>query len=374
MQNILNKRVSKIALFYDLVFVYMISKTTEILHHLEHGLVSPTSFALFALIVIIFINSWMIQTVFTNRYGIGSWADIAFYFIDMMILLYMSNSFDTNNLTEMKILFISAGLLSLTLASHYLINYFQVKNSVDRNISRAFFMILIFRALTLIIGGILDNIFGFILAVIGIILSWLMPLLTTKYTLKHPIIFPHLLERLNLLVIIIFGETIIGIADYFQPKTFSFYSILIFLTVALLFFTYALQFDKLINEDQEDVTGNILIYLHYLIIFGISLITVSIKFIHESDANSWFAVLCLYCGIGLFYLGLLFSTHYNKLQFKLKKSTIFLFISTTLIGTISCLIWSSFEVITILTFIIVSINISWLVHVNLPHIKKGILL
>ena len=78
--------------------------------------------------------------------------------------------------------------------------------------------------------------------------------------------------------------------------------------------------------------------------------------------------------VELFYLGLLFSTHYNKLQFKLKKSTIFLFISTTLIGTISCLIWSSFEVITILTFIIVSINIDWLVHVNLPHIKKGILL
>ena len=223
MQAILNKRVSKIALFYDLVFVYMISKTTEILHHLEHGLVSPISFALFALIVIIFINSWMVQTVFTNRYGIGSWADIAFYFIDMMILLYMSNSFDTNNLTEMKILFISAGLLSFTLASHYLINYFQIKSEIDQNISRAFFLILIFRSITLIIGGLLDNIPGFVLAVIGIIFSWLMPILTTKYTIKHPIIFPHLLERLNLLVIIIFGETIIGIADYFRPNTFSLY-------------------------------------------------------------------------------------------------------------------------------------------------------
>lgn len=374
MQAILNKRVSRIALFYDLVFVYMISKTTEILHHLEHGLVSPTSFALFALIVIIFINSWMVQTVFTNRYGIGSWADIAFYFIDMMILLYMSNSFDTNNLTEMKILFISAGLLSLTLASHYLINYFQTTSKIDQNISRAFFLILIFRSIALIIGGLLDNVPGFVLAVIGIIFSWLMPTLTAKYTIKHPIIFPHLLERLNLLVIIIFGETIIGIADYFRPKTFSLYSILIFLTVALLFFTYALQFDKLTNEDQDDVTGNVLIYLHYLIIFGISLITVSIKFIHEADANSWFAVLCLYCGIGLFYLGLLFATRYNKLQFKLKKSTITIFLTTTLIGTISCLIWSSFEVIVILTFVIVAINISWLVHVNLPHIKKGILL
>lgn len=374
MQAILNKRVSKIALFYDLVFVYMISKTTEILHHLEHGLVSPTSFALFALIVIIFINSWMVQTVFTNRYGIGIWADIAFYFIDMMILLYMSNSFDTNNLTEMKILFISAGLLSLTLASHYLINYFQTRNKIDQNISRAFFLILIFRATTLIIGGLLDNIPGFVLAVIGIIFSWLMPTLTEKYTIKHPVIFPHLLERLNLLVIIIFGETIIGIADYFRPRTFSLYSILIFLMVALLFFTYALQFDKLTNEDQDDVTGNVLIYLHYLIIFGISLITVGIKFIHEADANSWFAVLCLYCGIGLFYLGLLFATRYNKIQYKLKKSTIFVFLTTTLIGVISCLIWSSFEVITILTFLIVTINISWLVHVNLPHIKKGILL
>lgn len=374
MQAILNKRVSKIALFYDLVFVYMISKTTEILHHLEHGLVSPTSFALFALIVIIFINSWMVQIVFTNRYGIGSWADIAFYFIDMMILLYMSNSFDTNNLTEMKILFISAGLLSLTLASHYLINYFQTASKIAQNISRAFFLILIFRSIALIIGGLLDDIPGFVLAVIGIIFSWLMPTLTAKYTIKHPIIFPHLLERVNLLVIIIFGETIIGIADYFRPKTFSLYSILIFLTVALLFFTYALQFDKLTNEDQDDVTGNVLIYLHYLIIFGISLITVSIKFIHEADANSWFAVLCLYCGIGLFYLGLLFATRYNKLQFKLKKSTITIFLTTTLIGTISCLIWSSFEVIVILTFVIVIINISWLVHVNLPHIKKGILL
>lgn len=330
MQAILNKRVSKIALFYDLVFVYMISKTTEILHHLEHGLVSPTSFALFALIVIIFINSWMVQTVFTNRYGIGSWADIAFYFIDMMILLYMSNSFDTNNLTEMKILFISAGLLSLTLASHYLINYFQTKSEIDQNISRAFFLILIFRSIALIIGGLLDNIPGFVLAVIGIIFSWLMPILTTKYTIKHPIIFPHLLERLNLLVIIIFGETIIGIADYFRPNTFSLYSILIFLTVAILFFTYALQFDKFTDEDQDDVTGNALIYLHYLIIFGISLITVSIKFIHETDANSWFAVLCLYCGISLFYLGLLFATRYNKPQFKLRKSTILVFLITTL--------------------------------------------
>ena len=39
MSKIPEKHVSKIALFYDLVFVYMISKTTEILHHLHNGMV-----------------------------------------------------------------------------------------------------------------------------------------------------------------------------------------------------------------------------------------------------------------------------------------------------------------------------------------------
>ncbi|WP_230470411.1 low temperature requirement protein A [Lactobacillus acidophilus] len=63
-----------------------------------------------------------------------------------------------------------------------------------------------------------------------------MPSFTSKYTKKHPIIFSHLLERLTLLIIITFGETIIGIADCFKPNEFSIDSILIFVIVACLFF------------------------------------------------------------------------------------------------------------------------------------------
>lgn len=222
--------------FLRFSFVYMISKTSEILHHLSHGRISPTSFILFAIIVLIFISSWVVQTVFTNRYGKSSWADIAFYFIDMMIVLFMSNSFDTNNLREMRVLFISAGLLSTTLAIHYLITFFQVSNVEDKKITQSYFGFLIFRAICLFIGGSLDNLLGFLIAVIGLILSWIMPTLTRKFTIKHPIIFPHFLERLNLLVIIIFGETIIGIADYFRPQTLSIYSVFIFLFVAILFY------------------------------------------------------------------------------------------------------------------------------------------
>lgn len=370
MSKIPEKHVSKIALFYDLVFVYMISKTTEILHHLHNGMVSPISFGLFAIIVLIFISSWMVQTVFTNRYGKSSWSDIAFYFVDMMILLFMSNSFDTNNLREIKILFISAGCLSTTLAIHYLITHFQVKNKTDKRITQTYFAFLIFRAICLIIGGLMDNVLGFTIAIIGLLLSWIMPTLTRKETIKHPIIFSHFLERLNLLAIVIFGETIIGVADYFRIQTLSIYSILIFLIVALLFFIYVLQFDWMVEEDQPNATGNLLIYLHYFIIFGISLITVSLKFIHEKEANSWFAVACLYVGILLFYFGLAISTRYNKYEFNLNKKTIAVFLTTTIIGFIICVFLPDFKVITIVTLIAIAINASYLTYVALSPKEK----
>lgn len=37
----LTKRVSMIELFYDLVFAYMISQATSLIHHLNHGMISP---------------------------------------------------------------------------------------------------------------------------------------------------------------------------------------------------------------------------------------------------------------------------------------------------------------------------------------------
>ena len=91
--NTLTKRVSLIELFYDLVFVYMVSQATGLIHHLHHGVINLTTLGIFFLVIIVFINSWMVQMVFTNRYGQSSWTNIVFSFIDMAIVLYMSNAF-----------------------------------------------------------------------------------------------------------------------------------------------------------------------------------------------------------------------------------------------------------------------------------------
>lgn len=133
----LTKRVSMIELFYDLVFAYMISQATSLIHHLSHGVISITSLFTFFIVVIVFINSWMIQSVFTNRYGESTWTDIAFYFVDMMVLLYMTNSFSATSFRDMRIFFIAAGILSFTLMLQYLIVYFKTSEIVDKKIAQS---------------------------------------------------------------------------------------------------------------------------------------------------------------------------------------------------------------------------------------------
>ena len=167
MADTLSKRVSLIELFYDLVFVYMVSQATGLIHHLHHGVVSLTTLGIFFLVVIVFINSWMVQMVFTNRYGKSSWTNIIFSFVDMAIVLYMSNAFTVTFDRKLATFFIAAGLLSLTLCLQYLITYFQTEKEVDKKITVAF---------------------------------------TGKYTRHHPIIFSHILERLTSLIIVMFGK------------------------------------------------------------------------------------------------------------------------------------------------------------------------
>lgn len=227
MDNVWTKRVSLIELFYDLVFVYMISQATSLIHHLHHGVISPVFLTIFTLVVIVFINSWMVQMVFTNRYGKSSWTNISFSFIDMAIVLYMSNAFSATFDHHLATIFTAAGLLSLTLCLQYLIVYHQAEQNVDRQISQAFALILVSEQSLFWsvgyspIGSVLQSPWP------GLSLAGLGPPLPENIP---AIIFSHLLERLTALIILMFGEAIVGIAGYFTQTRLLVFSIL-FLSV-----------------------------------------------------------------------------------------------------------------------------------------------
>lgn len=86
-----HKRVEFSELFYDLVFVYAISKTTALIHHLHHGVLSLDAIFGFLMSLLVLVNSWMIQTVYTNRYGKNSLFNMVVMFINMAMLLLIAN-------------------------------------------------------------------------------------------------------------------------------------------------------------------------------------------------------------------------------------------------------------------------------------------
>ncbi|MBP2623949.1 hypothetical protein C4K46_08365 [Streptococcus oricebi] len=213
----IHKKVELTELFYDLVFVYAISQMTALIHHLHHGLVPLAAFVSYLVALIVLINTWMIQTVFTNRYGKNSFRNMAFMLLSMALVLALSNSFssDWTNITNFFHFSFLVIALNALLALQYIWEYFQAKDQNNRRVIGFFSYLLVARTGLLALCLLLPYPFSAFLSFVVIVLTTLMPMLYTGLMGLVPTNFPHLLERLSLLVIITFGEMLIGIAPYF---------------------------------------------------------------------------------------------------------------------------------------------------------------
>lgn len=63
------KKVNLTELFYDLVFVFGISKITHIFKSLNEGIFSLKEIIIYTVVFVCFISVWNVQTVYMNRYG-----------------------------------------------------------------------------------------------------------------------------------------------------------------------------------------------------------------------------------------------------------------------------------------------------------------
>lgn len=356
MNKLIPKKVELTELFYDLVFVYAISKLTGLLSHIPEGSSFLQQFVIFSIVLIVFINTWMVETVFTNRYGRNSIVNILFFMLDMAIVLFMSNNFNGSIQQWFRPFTLAAAILSGTLVLQYSLVHLRTTNAIDKSLTRLFIMILSLRSAFLLVGALLPFNIGLFVALIGVLSSWILPGIFTSRMTNRAINFPHLLERLTALIIISFGETIVDIADYFKINKFDIYSILIFLIICALFMVYITQFDHYIDENKPNQTGNRLIYLHYPILFGISLITVSLDFIGENELPKPTAIAILYAGLILFYLGIFLADFYNKAEIKKERHVQLIFIFSTLFGLILCDFFPTFEGIVTITTIVTIVN------------------
>ena len=312
-----HKKVELTELFYDLVYVYGFSQTTSLIHHVHQGVIPMMSFFSFAIGMLIMLNSWMVQTVFTNRFGRNSLTNIAMMFGQMVFLLIALTSITGDVDAERFLYFYGPfSAISFLLLVQYILEYRQTENLADKLFIRRFFSILGARTTGLMLALFLPYQIGLVVAAASVLITWLLPgfLVKRKYMSSDlkPMNFPHLVERLSLLVIITFGEMLIGIADYFSPNRLGLLSFFIFLIVASLFMIYIVEIDHLIDPNTLNPQENQFIYWHYPIIFGLSFVTVAIGFLGNAEAHNGFAVALFYLGIFLMLTGIYQFKSMNK--------------------------------------------------------------
>ena len=307
-----HKRVEFSELFYDLVLVFAISKTTALIHHLHDGILTWNSLFDFLMSLLVIVNSWMIQTVYTNRFGKNSLFNVVIMFINMGLLLFISNMIGHDWQLYFHSFCWAVGTLTLTLFFQYLVEYYRKStDTVNRKSIKGFIWMTGLRTFGIYLAALLPINLGIYVFVLSILLTFIMPITMTLKGKHFQLNLPHLIERISLLVIITFGEMIMGLANFYTLEDFSIYSILYFIIMVALFMFYFTQFDHAIDEASNQ-NGIFLIYSHYPIFIGLLMITVSMSFLLNPEANHLFVTSFFYIGFGLFQAAVLANSPFNK--------------------------------------------------------------
>ena len=307
-----HKRVEFSELFYDLVFVFAISKATALIHPLHNGILAWDSLLDFFISVLVIINSWMIQTIYTNRYGTNSLFNMVIMFINMGLMLFISNMIGYNWQQWFYYTCWAVGTLTLTLFFQYLVEFFRKStDNTDRESIKGFLWLTGLGSLGVYLAALFPIYVGVYIFIASILLTFIVPIFLITKDEHFQVNLPHLIERVSLLVIITFGEMVVGLASFFTVENFSIYSVLNFVIMLSLFLFYFGEFDHAIDEGSSQ-KGLFVIYSHYPIFIGLMLMTVSMGYLLNPEANLLVAISFFYIGIGLFQAAVLANGPYNK--------------------------------------------------------------
>ena len=342
-----HKRVEFSELFYDLVFVFAISKATALIHPIHNGVLAWDSLLDFFISVMVIINSWMIQTIYTNRYGTNSLFNMVIMFINMGLMLFISNMIGYNWQQWYYHTCWAVGTLTLTLFFQYLVQFFRGStDSADRESIKGFLWLTGLQSLGVYLAALFPIYVGVYIFIASILLTFIVPIFLITKDEHFQVNLPHLIERVSLLVIITFGEMVIGLVNFFTVENFSIYSVLNFVIMLSLFLFYFGEFDHAIDEGSNQ-KGLFIIYSHYPIFIGLMMMTVSMSFLLNPEANRLFATSFSYIGFGLFQAAVLVNGPYNKHYLRYSKSYYCVQATLYLAALILSLIFASNPIIVV---------------------------
>jgi len=272
-------------LFYDLVFVAVVSQLSENLSH-DISLAGLLSFI--ALFIPVWF-AWLGATFFATRFGTDDLAHRILTLLQMMgaaaMAVNVSHGFGET----------SAGFALSYAAIKFLlvIEYVRIGDRIPsaRPLTKRYSIGFTLSAAIWTVSAFVPPPLRFILWGIGLTLDFVTPLLLGQLALKFAPHISHLPERMGLFTIIVLGESILGVVAGLAGHDWDIYSSLsVGLGLSIPFSLWWIYFDNVdgsaIRAATEKGRKGIYyawLYIHFPLVVGLSAIGIGIKQVASSN-------------------------------------------------------------------------------------------
>lgn len=314
MKEIIAKKVSMFELFYDLIFVYAISRITAMIRQPVAGGLPGTAYLEFIIVVIIVMQIWLYQALYINRFGKGRLIDIGGLLVSMYAAAYLANNINTNwaatfHTFNSAVLLIIANLLWQYTGG-------SGKHPLADPDVRAFIITLTLEFIAVLAGLLVGYRYGIYLCVLGGLIGFLMPLTIYHQFVPKQVNFPHLVERLSLIIIISFGESLVNVTQYFNHFLFRPLALVIFILLTSLFGIYLIQDELLINQHRHS-RGFVLMYSHVFMVGALLSLTVGLDYLAVPTVNRLILWTLIMVSTIIYIICVLINGVYNHKHYRL---------------------------------------------------------
>lgn len=330
------KKVELIELFYDLIYVYAISRLTLLIEEPVNGIIPLFGFLRYIVVCFVILQTWLYLTNYVNRYGRWKWYEYALTVINMTGAVYMANTIFTE-WSEISLTFTLAMLVMLlcVVAMYFIQLRIKEQNTDAAKNSLTILTVVCLLYFAAFLASVMnENLVVIWIDVVAVLVGAFIPFIIRGHFDAGIISFPHLAERLELITIITFGEGVVGMTDFFDVTHFSMSPVLVFAVMLALFGCYVVQIHYLCNHHRVDRSLR-LMYSHYFIVIAVNLVTVAFKFLENPEANPMFTAILMIGALVLFYISIYSNKvyYYEKFEFGLKDmvaASVFLLIGGTI--------------------------------------------
>jgi len=314
--SVKEKKVELIELFYDLIYVYAISNMTLLVEEPEGGVITLEMLGVYLVTSMVIIQAWLYMTNYVNRYCTWRWYEYVLVVINMGAAILMSNTITENWLDASSTFVVAMMVMIGCVAVLYMIQIYVQKQDIK---AAKHTLDILFVILAVYLVALIMNLIGYreeslFIVVANVFLGMFLPFFKRgEYDLKI-VSFPHMVERLELLTIITFGEGIVGITRFFDIMELSPIASMVFMILIFMFGSYVAQVHYLCNHHQV-VNANRMTWSHYMIIIAINMVTVSLIYFHDAGADHLFTATLMVVSMAAFYVALMSTSHYYKEEF-----------------------------------------------------------